>query len=102
MNRAEILDAVKNTICNDRQDTYGNPEDAHATIACYWNEYLAGRVIDVGGHDAITAQDVAVMMALLKIARHTMNQNHSDSLHDAIGYLAIAMEIKHAEDTNRP
>jgi len=89
MNRAEILDAVKKTICQDRQDVHGNPEDTHELISCFWNAYLISRDITTG----LTAQDVAVMMVLFKIARHTMNPKHSDNLHDAIGYCAIAAEI---------
>ena len=27
MNRSEVLDQVKQTICNDRQDVHGNPEN---------------------------------------------------------------------------
>ncbi len=106
MNRAEILDAVKKTICEDRQDVHGNPEDSHAVIAHYWQAYLEtaltefkatasdplGRYSSIG---KLTAQDVAVMMCLFKIARHAMNRNHSDNLHDLIGYAAIAAELGH-------
>lgn len=93
MNRAEILDAVKKTICNDRQDVHGNPEDTHALIANFWNYYLSEvqhRNKDGGW---MTAQDVAVMMCLFKIARHAMNPSHKDNLHDLIGYAAIAAEL---------
>lgn len=89
MNRAEILDAVKKTICADRQDIHGNPESTHALIASFWNDYLQGRPHrgDIG------ADDVAVMMVLFKIARHAMNPAHLDSIIDAIGYAAIAAEL---------
>jgi hypothetical protein len=85
MNRGEILDAVKKTICNDRQDVHGNPEDTHRLIADFWNLYL--------GSSSLTATDVAVMMCLFKIARQMMNPSHSDNLHDLIGYAAIAAEL---------
>lgn len=98
MNRGEILDAVKRTICNDRQDVHGNPEDTHALIANMWNDYL--RTIRFGHKsvadpfgNALSAQDVAVMMCLFKIARHAMNPKHADNLHDLIGYAAIAAEL---------
>lgn len=94
MNRGQILDAVKQTICNDRQDVHGNPEDTHALIAEFWNSYLLGRTFGLqGSADNLSPQDVAVMMVLFKIARHAANPNHFDNLHDAIGYAAIAAEI---------
>ena len=85
--RADILDAVKRTICNDRQDVHGNPEDTHALIARMWSAYLHVRAVEQ------TPQDVAVMMCLFKIARHAMNPKHADNLHDLIGYAAIAAEL---------
>jgi hypothetical protein len=91
MNRSEILDAVKKTICQDRQDVHGNPEDTHALIARMWNLYAAAR--GNGGAKKLSPQDVAVMMVLFKIARHAMNPTHADNLHDAIGYAAIAAEL---------
>jgi hypothetical protein len=91
MNRAEILDAVKKTICNDRQDVHGNPEDTHLLIAAMWDFYLTTR--GVPRPNKMQPQDVAVMMCLFKIARHAMNPNHTDNLHDLIGYAAIAAEL---------
>jgi len=91
MNRAEILDAVKKTICEDRQDVHGNPEDTHKLIANLWGEYLVNRPAWTDPY--ISAQDVAVMMCLFKIARHAMNPSHADNLHDLIGYAAIAAEL---------
>ena len=85
--RADILDAVKRTICNDRQDVHGNPEDTHQLIAKMWSAYLHVRAVEP------TPQDVAVMMCLFKIARHAMNPKHADNLHDLIGYAAIAAEL---------
>lgn len=85
MNRSQALDAVKQIICNDRQDTHGNPEDTHQIIADMWNAYL--------GCKNLTAQDVAVMMVLFKCARHSINNKHTDNLLDAVGYAAIAIEI---------
>ena len=93
MNRSDILDAVKQIICHDRQDTHGNPESTHDLIADYWNIYLNQAAVKNIGHCRLDASDVAVMMALFKIARHSVNPKHLDSLVDAIGYLAIAAEL---------
>jgi hypothetical protein len=91
MNRAEILDAVKKTICEDRQDVHGNPEDTHGLIGDLWQAYLWSRGYQHTG--IIAGEDVAVMMCLFKIARHSVNPKHADNLHDLIGYAAIAAEL---------
>ena len=92
MNRAEILDAVKKTICNDRQDVHGNPEDTHRLIALFWNGYLEQRY-SACDTSILSPQDVAVMMVMFKCARHAMNPNHLDNMIDACGYAAIAAEL---------
>ena len=92
MNRGEILDAVKKTICQDRQDVHGNPEDTHALIAHYWNTYLHA-LLDLQADVCLSPRNVAEMMVLFKIARNQMNPTHVDNLHDLIGYAAIAAEL---------
>lgn len=91
MNRSEVLDQVKQTICNDRQDVHGNPENTHQLIADFWNTYVRNM-----GREKFTAQDVAVMMVLFKVARHAVNPMHLDNLIDAVGYGAIAAELSNA------
>lgn len=60
MTREEILAAAKQCVCGGRETDYGTPEDSFGLIGQYWTVYT--------GH-TITAKDVAMMMALLKIAR---------------------------------
>ena len=60
MTREEILAAAKQCVCGGRETDYGTPEDSFGLIGQYWTVYT--------GH-MITAKDVAMMMALLKIAR---------------------------------
>ena len=43
---------------------------------------------------AITCDDVAVMMALLKISRSTQGKFNVDDYIDAAAYMAIAGELK--------
>lgn len=85
MKRGEILDAVKKTITQDRQDTHGDAENSFAQIGKFWSEYLGVTV---------TAQQVAEMMVLFKMARQMTNPAHADNLHDLIGYAAIAAELR--------
>ena len=60
MLRAETLDKAKACVCGQRENEYGSPEDNFKTIADFWSVYKGVE---------FTANDVAMMMALLKIAR---------------------------------
>lgn len=84
MKRSEVLDTAKEYVCKDRESDYGTPEDSFAAIGQYWSQYL---------DQPVTAHDVAVMMALLKIARIQTGRFKADSYIDACGYLACAGEI---------
>jgi hypothetical protein len=83
--RQLLLDAA-DTIDGDRNETYGGPEQSFAKIADFWNTYL-------GWSDMITPQDVAAMLALLKIARIAGSAgSHKDSWLDLAGYAAYGWE----------
>lgn len=84
MTRAEILDKAKEQITGQREQDYGKPEDNFQMIANLWRMYL--------GHD-VSAIDVAMMMALLKIARIRCGGGSGDSYTDLAGYAACAGEI---------
>ena len=88
MERGKILDEAKHIINKDRQDAYGNPEDCFGLIARLWNVYLDFEGIE----NKITPAQVAMMMALLKIARERMNHKQ-DNLIDACGYLALCSDL---------
>lgn len=60
MNRSETLDKAKACVCGQRENEYGSPEDNFTAIAGFWSVYKGVE---------FTANDVAMMMALLKIAR---------------------------------
>ena len=63
---------------------HGDIEDNFATIASYWSEHLGTEV---------TSVDVAVMMALLKLARIKTNAVNRDNWIDGCGYLACGGEL---------
>ena len=86
--RKSILAEAERCVCTDREKEYGNAENNFALIARLWREYL-------DTDNAITAHDVAIMMALLKIARIATGRFKADSYVDACGYLACAGEIAH-------
>ena len=85
MNRKEILEAAIKTVCEDRQDSYGMPEDNFAIIAGLWSGYL--------GDVMLEAEDVAIMMILLKIARIQTGTFKPDNYIDIAGYAACAAEV---------
>ena len=84
MTRSEILDTAKRIVTGERQNQYGDVEDNFKTIADFWSTYLGYPV---------TAVDVAVMMALLKIARISTGTATEDSFFDLAGYAACGGEI---------
>lgn len=84
MTRESILDTAKQMVCGHREQDYGSPENNFARIANLWTAYL-----DV----PITPVDVAMMMALLKIARIKSGTGTADSFVDLAGYAACGGEI---------
>lgn len=85
MKRADILATASEYVTKDRAATHGDAEDNFRRIADLWNAYL--------GVDGITSIDVAVMLALLKVARIRSNPTHADNWIDIAGYAACGGEI---------
>ena len=87
--RAEILDSAKKCVCEDRNGQYGEPEDSFKNIAGYWEVYIRHNCVSQGADVCINPADVAMMMALFKIARiETADTAIADSYVDAAGYIA--------------
>ena len=84
MNRSEILQQAEKMVCGHREQDYGSPENNFDIIAQLWSAY---------SDHAFNSVDVAMMMALLKIARIKSGTMTEDSFVDAIGYLACGGEI---------
>lgn len=86
MNREEVLGKAHECVCGQREQDYGTPEDNFGRIAKLWNAYLGDYIVnDV---------DVAMMMALLKVARVKSSDGAStDSFIDLAGYAACGGEI---------
>ena len=99
MKRDEVLEAARSCVCGDREHDYGSPENNFETIALLWGVYLRAahpdftRVMAING---IRAKVVAIMMALLKVARIATG-NNPDSFIDLAGYAACAGEIAEKE-----
>ena len=84
VSRADILDRAKAIVTGEREKQYGKPEDNFAIIAELWGAYTGYKFSPV---------DVAMMMALLKVARIKTGGGTVDSFVDLAGYAACAGEI---------
>ena len=94
LTRADILHAAEKCVCGQREQDYGTPEDNFETIAGLWETYLSRACVDEAGGVYIDATDVAMMMALLKIARIAAGGGKADSWIDLAGYAACGAECE--------
>ena len=74
-------------VCENRNKSYGEPEDNFNNIADYWNIFLDSKL---GFNESITAVDVGIMMTLLKIARMA-GEPIDDNFVDAIGLFGLCL-----------
>ena len=88
--RKRVLSEAEKCVCGKREQDYGTPEDSFNIIADLWAVYLKGCGVSI---DFLESHDVAIMMALLKIARISENPQHMDSWVDGCGYFACGGEI---------
>ena len=83
MKRDEILEAARVCVCGEREQDYGTPEDSFGLIGQLWTAYMG---------TLFTSKDVAMLRALLKVAR-IKTGDKADSFVDLAGYAACAGEI---------
>ena len=88
MKTKEFLSTSINLVEGDRQKDQGDKLHNHTNIAKLWSAYLDIKV---------SAHDVAILMALLKVARTKLGKVSSDTYVDMASYSAIAGEIKFKE-----
>lgn len=85
MTREEILSKAEECVCGHRETDYGSLENNFLAIADLWMAYKGV---------TFTPIDVAMMMALLKIARIKGSSHPTDdSFVDLAGYAACGGEI---------
>lgn len=92
MTRKEVLDKAAECVCGQREQEYGTPEDSFKLIAELWEPYLRAKCVSRGANVDVSPEDVAVMMALLKVARIAGPTPTADSFVDLAGYAACAAE----------
>lgn len=95
--RAEILEAAGKCITGGRDEEYGEPEDSFDLIARLWEPYIRAACVSPGANVGIREQDVAILMALLKIARAAVSDK-PDNFVDLAGYAACAGEAAQKRD----
>lgn len=89
MKRTDVLKQAETCVNGQRDQQYGSPEANFTAIADLWTAYKGVYFRPL---------DVAMMMALLKIARIRSGPNKADSYVDLAGYAACAAEVAKAED----
>ena len=93
MTRKELLQKAEKCVNGDRDLKYGKPENNFKLIAAYWGVHLGVYLMP---------EDVAVMLALMKIARLKSSEFESeDSWVDLAGYAACGAEIATKLDASK-
>jgi len=92
-----ILSTARNLVTSDRASDYGPMKHNMDTIAKFWNVYLHCR--PSGRSDIIDGEDVAMMLALMKVARICGGPFKDDSYIDLAGYAAVAGQVAYERET---
>lgn len=89
MKAHDIALKAADLVRGERATQYGPVAENFSRVAVLWNAYM--RIRRVPEHD-ITAEDVGLMLAMLKLAR-TQGTPTEDSYVDLAGYVALAGEM---------
>ena len=84
MKATKICKTAAKLVGGERHHLHGDTRKCHENIAKFWTAYT-GIFLD--------EHDVAIMMALLKIARTKTGEVNLDDYIDGVGYLSIAGEL---------
>ena len=96
--RGDILDKARSCVCQDRNMEYGEPEDGFRLIAALWEPVIRESCVSPGADVSVGPETVALLMALLKVARAATNPGHLDNWVDLAGYAACGGEITCKEE----
>jgi len=90
VNRKEALDAAARCVLQDRNASYGGPEESFGIVSDLWTTILR----PILKEDAsVSASQVAMCMIGLKLGRLIHNPTHEDSITDVIGYGSCLAEL---------
>lgn len=93
MTREETLLKARDIVCVEKESQYGEPENNFALIARFWESYVREKCVGGDADVCFNAEDVAIMMSLLKVARIASGQAKEDNYIDLAGYAACAAEL---------
>lgn len=99
LTRAAVLEKARACVCGEREEDYGSPEDNFGCIAELWEAYLRAACVSPNAIITVTPADIAMLMALLKIARVGTSTigGTADSFVDLAGYAACGAECADVE-----
>lgn len=99
MTRSELLHAAEVCVCGQREEDYGTPEDSFRVIGELWETYIKEKCVgDPAAEVCIVPEDVAALLALLKIARIATGHGKSDNWVDLAGYAACGKRVCSSEE----
>lgn len=75
-------------LISDDRDTHGDAVENQQHIAAGWTWYLRGKGA-LDADESIHGDDVAAMMAMLKMSRHAVGTHDMDHMRDIAGYAGI-------------
>jgi len=84
MKASTVLATAETLINGDRRASHGDPKQSFERIAALWSAYTGC---------TLSAKDVTMMMALLKISRTCYGQKNDDDYVDGVGYIALGSEM---------
>ena len=91
MNRLDILKTAYSLTSGDRNQTHGDAYEQHKRVADTVNALLGLN---------LKASDVAIIMAVVKMARIYSGGHNIDDYIDGAAYMGIAGECKEVENDN--
>jgi len=99
--RTELLEEAERIITQDRNKSYGEPDEDFQRIAAIAS--AMGFRIDAGGGEIreLRGSDVATFMIALKLSRLMWSPAHRDSWLDIAGYAACGYETADLEEVRR-
>lgn len=104
MYRVDMLRKAAELTTGERNKTYGHPFDNMSAAADMMNAYLynkfAGSAIDPNQF-ALTAEDIAHFMTIMKMVRTFNGKFHADNYVDSACYEAIAGECRFMQENDR-
>lgn len=89
--RKYILKEAEKCVLQDRNQEYGEPENAFSLVAEFWTSYLEA-TFSKRDPKMLHPEDIAMMMNLFKVSRQVKNPMYADNYIDMAGYAACAAD----------